>query len=158
LCQAPCIGAVDQAGYRQMIDDLCQFLEGRTEEIMERLQLKMSQAAEVLEFERAAALRDKVQAIQRVVERQKIIFTSDYVDSDVIAMARSNGDACVQVFFIRGGKLIGRDYFLMDGAEIPPTADVLAGFLKQFYDQAANVPAQVLLPQEIEEAKSSANG
>jgi excinuclease ABC subunit C len=153
LCQAPCIGAVDQTGYRQMIDDLCQFLEGRTEEIIERLQLKMSQAAEALEFERAAALRDQVQAIQRVVERQKIIFTSDYVDSDVIAMARSNGDACVQVFFIRGGKLIGRDYFLMDGAENTTDADVLSGFLKQFYDQAVNVPAQVLLPQEIEEAR-----
>jgi len=153
LCQAPCIGAVNKATYRLMINDLCQFLEGRTEGILDRLQLKMNQAAEELQFERAAALRDQVQAIQRVVERQKIIFASNYVDSDVIAMARSNGDACVQVFFIRGGKLIGRDYFLMDGAEDTPDSDVISGFLKQFYDQAANVPAQVLLPNEIEEAQ-----
>jgi excinuclease ABC subunit C len=153
LCQGPCIGAIDQAGYRQMIDDLCKFLEGKTEAILERLQLEMEKAAEELRFERAAARRDQIQAIQRVVEQQKVVLSADYLDSDVIAMARSNGDACVQVFFIRGGKLIGRDYFLMEGAEETPDADVLSGFLTQFYNQAANIPAQVLLPNEIEEAK-----
>jgi excinuclease ABC subunit C len=153
LCQAPCIGAATQAVYRQMIDDLCQFLEGRTEGIVSRLKLEMDSAAESLRFERAAALRDKINAIERIVERQKVVFTTDYADSDVIAMARSNGDACVQVFFIRSGKLIGRDYFLMEGAEDSPDADVITGFLKQFYDQAANVPSQLILPQEIEESK-----
>jgi len=153
LCQAPCIGAVDQAEYRQMIDDLCSFLEGRTEHILERLHVKMNRAAEELQYERAAALRDQISAIQKVVEGQKVVLSSDFVDSDIIAMARSNGDACVQVFFIRGGKLIGRDYFLMEGAEDSPDADVLTGFLKQFYEQAASVPGQVLLPHQIEEAQ-----
>ncbi len=153
LCLAPCIGAVNRDEYRQMIDDLGKFLEGRTEPIVERLRSEMERAAEELKFERAAALRDQVQAIGQVVERQKIIFTSDYVDSDVVAMARSNGDACVQIFFIRGGKLIGREYFLMEGAEDTPDADVLAGFIKQFYNQAPRVPSQVLLPQEIEEMR-----
>lgn len=153
LCLAPCIGAVSQAEYRQMIDDLGKFLEGRTEPILERLQNEMMQAAEELRFERAAALRDQLQAIHQVVERQKVVFANDYVDSDVIAMARSNGEACVQVFFIRGGKLIGREYFLMEGAEDMPDAAVLAGFLKQFYTQAPVVPGQVLLPQEIEEMR-----
>ncbi|MBN2147426.1 MAG: excinuclease ABC subunit UvrC [Anaerolineales bacterium] len=151
LCLAPCIGAVSREEYRQMIDDLGKFLEGRTDPILERLQNEMSRAAEELQFERAAALRDQIQAIHQVVERQKIVFSSDYVDSDVIAMARSNGDACVQVFFIRGGKLIGREYFLMEGAEDMPDPDVLAGFLKQFYDQAPVVPDQLLLPHDIEE-------
>lgn len=150
LCTAPCIGAIDKSGYRQIIDDLCQFLEGRTEPIVSRLQGEMQQASEQLRFERAAALRDQLLAIEKVVERQKVVST-DYVDSDVIAMARSDGEACVQVFFIRSGKLIGREYFLLEGAEESPDADVMAEFLKQFYDQAPNVPSQVLLPHQIEE-------
>lgn len=152
LCNAPCIGAVSQQKYRQMIDDLCNFLMGRTEAIVSRLHTEMAQAAEELRFERAAALRDQIHAIDSVVERQKVI-SSDYVDSDVIALARSNGEACVQVFFIRGGKLIGREYFLLEGTEASSDANVLEEFLKQFYDQTPNVPEQVLLPQEVEEAQ-----
>ena len=152
LCSAPCIGAINKADYRQVIDDLCQFLSGRTEPILSRLQSDMQRAADQLQFERAAALRDQVNAIEKVVERQKVI-SSEYVDSDVIAMARSDGEACVQVFFIRGGKLIGREYFLLEGAEGSPDADVMSGFIKQFYDQASMIPSQVLLPQEIDEMK-----
>lgn len=151
LCSAPCIGRVDQAGYRQMISDLCTFLEGRTETIVSRLRSEMDAASEELRFERAAALRDQIRAIETVVERQKVI-SNDYIDSDVLAMARSDGDACVQVFFIRGGKLIGRDYFLLEGASETSDADVMAEFIKQFYNQASAVPAQVLLPHEVEEA------
>src|SRR4030067_3270884 len=103
----------------------------------------MPQAAEELRFERAAALRDQLQAIERVVERQKVVST-EYIDSDVIAMARADGEACVQVFFIRGGKLIGREYFLLEGTQDSPDASVMSAFLKQFYDQAPMVPAQVL--------------
>jgi excinuclease ABC subunit C len=150
LCSAPCIGAASQAEYRQMIDDLCQFLQGRTEPIVQRMQAEMIQASEDLRFERAAALRDQLQAIERVVERQKVV-SPEYIDSDVIAMARSNGEACVQVFFIRGGKLIGREYFLLEGAEDTPDAGVMGEFLKQFYDQAPSVPSQLLLPHEIDE-------
>ncbi len=153
LCNGPCINAVSQEEYRQVIDDLCKFLEGRTEGILTRMQEEMALAAENLKFERAAAVRDQLQAIQHIVERQKVIFSSDYADSDVIAMARSNSDTCVQIFFIRSGKLIGREYFIMEGPEDAPDADVLAGFLKQFYDQAPNIPAQVLLPQDIEETR-----
>lgn len=152
LCTAPCIGAINQDDYRQMIADFCAFLDGRTEPILSRLQQEMEQAAEELRFERAAAVRDQIRAIENVVERQKVVST-DYIDSDVLAMARANGDACVQVFFIRGGKLIGRDYFLLEGASETPDEDVLAEFIKQFYDQALTVPPQVLLPHEVEEAQ-----
>lgn len=152
LCGAPCIGRVSQEEYRQGIDDLCQFLNGKTEPVVQRMQQNMKDAAQELNFERAAAIRDQLQAIQKIVERQKVI-VSEYVDSDVVAMARSNGDACVQVFFIRGGKLIGRDYFLLEGAEDTPDASVMAEFLKQFYDQTPSAPPQVLLPYEVEEAQ-----
>lgn len=150
LCCAPCIGKVDQAGYRQMIDDLGQFLEGHTEPIVSRLRVEMEQASEQLLFERAATLRDQIQSIEKVVEKQKVV-SSDYIDSDVIAMARTDGEACLQVFFIRNGKLIGREYFLMEGAEETPDKEVIADFLTQFYNQSPSVPAQVLLPEEIEE-------
>jgi len=150
LCCAPCIGKIDQSGYRQMIDDLGQFLEGHTEPIVSRLRIEMDQAAEELLFERAATLRNQIQSIEKVVEKQKVV-SSDYVDSDVIAMARTDGEACLQVFFIRNGKLIGREYFLMEGAEETPDAEVIGDFITQFYNQSPSVPAQVLLPQEIEE-------
>lgn len=152
LCTAPCIGAVDRDGYRQMISDLCQFLQGRTDPIVTRLKEEMERASEELRFERAAALRDQIRAIETVVERQKVV-SSDYVDSDVLALARSDGEACVQVFFIRGGKLIGRDHFLLEGAADSSDAMVMAEFIKQFYDQASSVPERVLLPNEVEEAQ-----
>ena len=152
LCSAPCIGAVNQEEYRQMIDDLCRFLEGRTDPIMTRLKEAMAQASESLNYEKAAIYRDQIEAIERVVERQKII-SDERNDSDVIAMARSKGEACVQVFFIRSGKLIGREYFILEGTEAEENSEILEEFVKQYYSQAAYVPNKVMLPQEIEEAR-----
>jgi excinuclease ABC subunit C len=153
LCTAPCIGAIDRAGYRQMISDLQEFLNGRTEGILTRLEAEMQKASEDLKFERAAAIRDQLKAFQSVIERQKVVFASDYKDSDVIAMARADNEACVQIFFIRAGKLIGREYFVLEGTEDTTDKEVMAEFVKQFYTEAASVPQQVLLPQEIEEAQ-----
>jgi excinuclease ABC subunit C len=153
LCNAPCIGAVDQAQYRQMISDLMDFLSGHSDEIVVRLQSDMEKAAEELRFEKAAAVRDQLKAIQSIIERQKIVFASDYKDSDVLAMARNNGEACVQIFFIRNGKLIGREYFILEGTEDSADNEVMSEFIKQFYTEAASVPEQVMLPQEIEETK-----
>ena len=153
LCIAPCIGAASQAGYRQMISDLMDFLGGHSEGIVSRLQADMQKAAEEMRFEKAAAIRDQLKAIQSIIERQKIVFATDYKDSDVLALARSDGEACVQVFFIRGGKLIGREYFILEGTEDAADAEVMEQFITQFYTEAANIPQQVMLPQEIEEAK-----
>jgi len=151
LCTAPCIGAITKDGYRQMISDLMDFLGGHSEAIVERLQIDMQKASDEMRFEKAAALRDQLKAMQSIIERQKIVFGSDYVDSDVIAMARADGEACVQIFFIRGGKLIGREYFILEGTEDTTDNQVMAEFVKQFYTEAANIPQQVMLPQEIEE-------
>ena len=153
LCTAPCIGAATQAQYRQTISDLMDFLNGHSESIVARLQQDMEKASEEMRFEKAAAVRDQLKAIQSIIERQKIIFASDYLDSDVLAMARSDGEACVQIFFIRGGKLIGREYFILEGTEDEADAEIIEQFVTQFYTEAATIPEQVMLPQEIEERK-----
>jgi excinuclease ABC subunit C len=150
LCIGPCIGASTQVGYRQMISDLMSFLSGHSEEIVTRMESEMHKAAEEMRFEKAAALRDQLKAISSIIERQKIVFATDYKDSDVLAMARTDGEACVQIFFIRGGKLIGREYFILEGTEDTADQQVMSEFIKQFYTEAANIPEQVMIPEEIE--------
>ena len=153
LCIAPCIGAVNQQQYCQMISDLQEFLNGHSEPIINRVQQEMEKAAEEMRFEKAAALRNQLKAMHSIVERQKVVFSADYKDSDVIAMARAENEACVQIFYIRGGKLIGREYFMLEGTEDTADNEVMAEFIKQFYTEAAVIPQQVLLPEEIEEAQ-----
>ncbi len=151
LCLGPCIGATSQDEYRAMIDGLCRFLEGKADEIVADLESRMQAASERWDFEQAALLRDQLNAIQRVIERQKIV-SAAMADQDVIAFARADGDACVQVFFIRHGRLIGREYFVLDGTAEEADPEVVASFVKQFYDEAAYVPPEILLPKEIDEA------
>jgi excinuclease ABC subunit C len=152
LCNAPCIGNVDKREYRAMIQHLMDFLNGRSEGVVQEIEGKMQQAAEDLDFEQAAVLRDQLKAIDRVVAKQKVISAAN-TDQDVIAFAREQGDACVQVFFIRHGKLIGREYFLLEGTEGEQDEEVLGDFLTQFYDEAAHIPREVLLPNEVEQAR-----
>jgi excinuclease ABC subunit C len=151
LCLAPCIGAASKDEYRAMIDGLCRFLEGKADEIVGDLEARMQAAAEQWDFEQAATYRDQLAAIQRVIERQKIV-SPVMADQDVVAFARSDGDACVQVFFIRHGRLIGREYFVLDGTAEESDAEVVGSFVKQFYDDAAYVPPEILLPHEVDEA------
>ena len=152
LCQGPCIGAVDQAQYRAMIDDLSRFLRGHTEPVVARLRTEMAKASEELAFERAATLRDQLLAIERVVEKQKVV-TQEQMDSDVIAFARDERTACVQVFFVRAGKLIGREYFVLEGTEEAADVEVMTQFVEQFYSEAAYVPPEVVLPEDMPEAE-----
>lgn len=151
LCIAPCIGVIDQTGYRTMIADLCRFLEGQTKPILERLEGEMDRASNDLEYERAAAIRDQLTAIEKVVEGQKVV-SKDKLDSDVIAFARDERNACVQVFFIRRGKMIGREYFVLEGTNKADDEEVVRAFVKQFYANSATLPQRLLLPLEIEEA------
>ena len=111
----------------------------------------MKKSSAKLEYEKASTLRDQIQAIERVVEKQKII-SSRQVNSDVIALARNNGDACVQIFFIRSGKLIGHEYFILEGTEGEKDSKVISQFIKQFYAEAAFIPSEVMLPNEVDEA------
>jgi len=150
-CSGPCIGAVSQKEYRAMIEQVCLFLEGKGEPIVADLEARMGAAAEELDFERAARVRDQVQAIAQVMERQKVVLPTGG-DQDVVALARADRDACVQVFFVRQGKLIGREYFLLEGADEEDDREVITSFVKQFYDKAAYVPPEILLPHEVGEA------
>jgi excinuclease ABC subunit C len=149
-CAAPCIGVVNQEEYRQIIDNLCDFLGGNTEPVVAGLRRQMDNAAAGLDYERAAQLRDQIKAIDQIVEKQKVVNASS-VDEDVIAFARANGDACVQVFFIRGGKLMGREYFLMEGAADEANTEIVTSFVKQYYDQATSIPPEILLPEDLDE-------
>ena len=151
LCNAPCIGVVDQEQYRATIRQLMDFLDGKSDHIIRGIEGRMAQAASDLQFEKAADYRDQLKAIERITARQKVIGSSD-TDQDVIAFARDEGDACVQIFFIRHGKLIGREYFMLDNTEGESDHEVLQEFMTQFYDDAAYIPREVLLPSEVEEA------
>jgi len=151
LCSGPCIGAVNRAEYRATIQRLCDFLEGKNDQVITDLQTRMERAAENLQFERAAWYRDQLKSVQHVIEKQRIV-SSATADQDVIAFARDDGDTCVEVLFIRGGKLLGQEYFVLDGAEGADEKEVLNSFLQQFYGEAAYVPPEVLLPAQIDEA------
>jgi excinuclease ABC subunit C len=150
-CTGPCIGAVSQEEYRAQVQQIILFLEGKQERIVDDLQAEMAEAAQALDFERAATLRDQIQALQRVIEKQKIIDAAQS-DQDVIAFAREDGQACVQTFFIRGGKLIGREYFVLTGTQDEDDLQIMSSFVKQFYDEAAYIPPAILLQHEVDEA------
>jgi len=152
LCLGPCHGLVAEGDYRAMIRELSLFLEGRTEDVSERLRRRMEEAAEALDFERAAEYRDQLRAIEEVSEKQKIISTG-MEDQDVVALSRHGDEASVQVFQIRGGRLIGREGFFLSGAEDEPGPDVLGAFLKQFYAQASFIPREILVPEPVAEAE-----
>jgi excinuclease ABC subunit C len=149
-CSAPCIGVVNQEEYRAIIQGLCDFLSGSTDQVVADLQRQMQAAAEALDFEKAASVRDQLRGIEHVVERQKVM-SPELADEDVIAFARENSDTCVQVFFIRSGRLIGREYFLLEGTAEEDDRSIMTSFIKQFYDQVDNVPPEILLPQEVDE-------
>jgi len=150
-CAAPCIGVVNQEEYRSIIQGLCDFLSGRTDSVLADLQSQMQAAAEALDFEKAALVRDQIRAVEHVVEKQKVV-SSEMTDHDVIAFARENSDTCAQVFFIRAGRLIGREYFLLDGTAEEDDRAIMTSFIKQFYDQVSSVPPEILLPREVDEA------
>jgi len=148
-CAGPCIGVVNQNEYRSMIHRMARFLRGESEEVLSYLQQQMESSAEALRFERAAMYRDQIQAAQLIVERQKVV-SSAMTNLDVLALAREDSDACAQVFFIRRGKLVGRDVFAIEGHGEESNAQILASVLSQYYDQAAYVPPLVLVPEPIE--------
>ncbi|MCS6849022.1 MAG: excinuclease ABC subunit UvrC [Anaerolineae bacterium] len=151
LCSGPCIGAISRAEYRANIQRLCDFLEGKSEQVIADVRARMERAANAYQFEKAAEYRDQLKALEHVIEKQRIV-SSAGTDQDVIAFARDEGETCVQVLFIRGGKLLGQEYFVLDGAEGEDDQSVLDAFLKRFYDEAAYVPPEVLLPEQVEEA------
>ena len=127
-----------------MVKQVILFLEGKRGEVTKELKVQMARAAAALDYEKAALLRDQIRAINRVIESQKIAATVRG-EQDVIAFAEDKDQACVQVFFVRGGKLIGREGFVMSGTGSEKPAGIMAGFLKQFYSSVPYVPPLILL-------------
>ena len=144
-CLAPCAGYVSKAEYGKMIKSVCMVLDGRTAELERDLKQRMQEAAEEYAFEEAARLRDQLQAVERLNESQKAV-TNNGGDMDVLGFAQDMTGICLQIFFVRKGKLIGRDnFFLQDGGDEPQ--EVLTAFLKQYYNEATFVPREILVPQ-----------
>jgi len=151
-CAGPCIGAVDKEEYRRTIQQALLFLEGDTEAVIRDLETAMNRAAEALEFERAAVLRDQLSAIQRVIEGQEVKVSSlSSEDVDVVGLAQEKDEAWAEVFFIRKGKLVGRDRFALDGAQDAHPRRVLSQFVKQFYDSASFIPQRVISQHSLED-------
>lgn len=148
-CLAPCAGYVSRAEYSSMIKSVCMVLDGRTNELERDLQRRMQEAAENYAFEEAARLRDQLQAVQRLNEQQKAV-TNNGGDMDVIGYGQDITGSCIQIFFVRKGKLIGRDNFFLhnDGDS---AVEVLSAFIKQYYNEATFIPKEIVLPFTLED-------
>jgi len=149
-CLGPCQGNVNRDEYRNLMSDICSFLGGKQEEILKRLEKQMKAAAENMEFEKAAALRDKIDSVRHIAEKQKVLSTA-LEDQDVVAFAKEHSDACIQVFFIRGGKLIGREHFIFEGISDYEDRELMTSFIKQFYSSAEYVPGEIILKEDVDE-------
>ena len=151
-CVAPCTGYATKEDYAKVIQQVILFMEGDAEAVDQDLQQNMERAAESLEFERAAVLRDRMRSVQRVAEEQRIKVDANPVsDMDVIALAQGENETWVEVFFIRHNKLIGRDHFFMEGTQDDAPGLVLGQFVKQFYQSASVIPPRILLQHPLEE-------
>ena len=152
-CLAPCSGSVPKEEYQAYIKDAMDFLEGKHDSILKKMEQEMMQAAEHMEFEKAASLRDKIRSIKSVAERQKISNTG-LGDADVISFVRAFEECLVQVFFIRGGKMTGRENFTLTAFEEQSRAEILTAFVKQFYSGTAYVPKEIILQEALVEEET----
>ncbi|HEV7216348.1 MAG TPA: excinuclease ABC subunit UvrC [Chloroflexota bacterium] len=146
-CVGPCNGTSSQEEYRATIDQVCLFLEGRQEQVLRQLERQMEAAADAMQFEVAARIRDQIAAVGRVIERQRAVSIGQE-DQDALGLARDTSGACIELMQARQGKIVGSDHFLVDAAPDTSDAEVLAAFLLQYYDKAAELPPQILLPAE----------
>ena len=149
-CLGPCKGDVHHEEYMKMIQDVILFLSGKQEELLKEIERRMQKAAENMDFERAAEYRDQMKAIESIMEKQKIVVAAD-VDQDIIASAREDQEVCVMVFFVRGGKLMGREHYMLDCEVEDDQKEILSSFMKQFYGGTAFVPKEILVEDQFED-------
>ncbi|MCL2225409.1 MAG: excinuclease ABC subunit UvrC [Defluviitaleaceae bacterium] len=151
-CKAPCNRLLDEETYNKFVGEAELFIQGKDTNVLQRITKEMTEAAEAMEFERAAELRDTINALKLLTEKQKVE-TGDE-DRDVIAIARENEEALMQVFFVRGGKLSGREHYIMAAREDENNAEILSAFIKQFYSEAAFIPKEITVVSAPAEAES----
>ncbi|HAT4104541.1 TPA: excinuclease ABC subunit UvrC [Clostridium perfringens] len=150
LCKAPCAGYISKAEYWEMIDEIINILNGTDTSIIKNLKLEMEKAAEELEFEKAAKIRDRILAIELISEKQKM-FTVKEGDEDFIDLYTDEKDGCAQVFFVREGKVTGREHFMIEDIGDDPVKEVISSFIASFYGGTAQIPKTIYVPEEIED-------
>ena len=148
LCYAPCDGGISREEYREIIEKVDLFFQGRYQEVIEVLEEEMKEASERLEFERAARIRDQIESIREVMERQHASFT-DSIDQDIVALERGGDTSAVVVLQIRDGKITGKDDFILRGSA--PRTEILEAFLKQYYAIPRRVPSEILTQYPVED-------
>ncbi len=146
-CPAPCQGYISQEEYNQTVSDAVQFLEGKQEDLIKSLKQEMKQASDQMAYEKAARLRDRIQAVEKITARQKIS-ASLTEDRDIVALSKEEARACIQIFYMREGKLLGRDQYRLDDTEGMAAAEILSSFLKQYYNTVLQVPKEIIVPEE----------
>ena len=148
-CMGPCAGLVSKDEYQEVVKNVSLFLKGNGKIILKELTEKMKEAASQLDFERAAQIRDRIGNIERILEKQKVS-SSDGEDQDVIGFYRKDDEACVQIFMVRGGKLMDREHFFLTGTEESSPTEILTAFVEQYYQDASFVPKTIVLQDEVE--------
>ena len=152
-CLAPCMGYVTKEEYRKQIDEIIDLLEGKTEKIVKELKQQMEETSNKLEFEKAAEIRDRIQAIERVSEKQKVSNISEN-NIDVIGIAKSELEICIEIFFVRGSKMIGREHYFYTDLKDMEDSEILSGFIKQYYLDNPNIPNKIMIKEEIEDKEA----
>ena len=152
-CLAPCMGYVTKEEYRKQIDEIIDLLDGKTEKVIKELEKEMKKASEKLDFEQAAYLRDRIQAIERVSEKQKVSNISEN-NIDVIGIAKSELEICIEIFFVRGSKMIGREHYFYNDLKDMEDSEILSGFIKQYYLDNPNIPNKIMIREELEEKEA----
>lgn len=150
-CVGPCTGHISKAEYNKMIEEILLFLSGKEEKLIEILKEKMNKCSMEFNFEEAAIYRDKILNLQEMMQKQKIDVSTDNVNQDIIAMAYNDEEACVQSFFIRHGKVVGREHFILEGTKDSSKEAILSSFVKQFYMKAEYIPKEIIIESEIED-------
>ena len=152
-CLAPCMGYVSKEEYRKQIDEIIDFLDGKQDKVIKEIEKQMKEASEKLDFEQAAYLRDKKLAIERVGEKQKVSNISEN-NIDVIGIAKSEFEVCVEIFFVRGSKMIGREHYFFPELKDMEDKEILGGFVKQYYLDKENLPNKIMLREELEDKEA----
>ncbi len=149
-CLAPCMGYVTKEEYRKQIDEIIDLLDGKTNKVIKELEEKMQEAANKFEYEKAAELRDRIQAIERASEKQKVSNISEN-NIDAIGIAKSELQICIEIFFVRGSKMIGREHYFYQDLKDMDDKEILSGFIKQYYLDNPNIPNKIMIREEIED-------
>ncbi len=149
-CMAPCMGYVTKEEYRKQINEIVSILEGKTEELKKELEAEMLEASKKMDYEKAQELRDKIFAIERISQRQKVSNISEN-DIDVIGLARKDGEVCIEIFYVRNSKMIGRDNYIFKGLEDEEDREIISSFIKQYYMGKQILPNKIMVKEELED-------